>query len=570
MTLIFMRTKINTLNVNLLNRQISKESADASELTLEQKLGGFGKAVHDIKEYLDKNPNLNDAYNPENLICFGIGFLTGSKVTAARRAYVCGLSPLKTSKSGANGIYFSAASGDLGSMIASCDLDSINITGKSESPVYLFLDSNNGNVNARLEDAGFLQGKTTDEKIKALAQAHPGAAFAVIGPAGERMVRYASIAFSTYDQIKKGTKNMRFAGRGGMGAVMAGKKLFAIAATGKEFSRDVGDVATLNKAIVNGGRAFKYRDKGTFDGNLDGMEELGVNVHNNFSAGKSDGTERLYRENRAKEGYDVVDKGCYACGIKCWKENKLGKLDFEPGVLLGINLGIKDIKQTMELINISDEMGVDSMSAGVCLGYEMQKQGKLGDFDFAKGLLLKIARGEHPLKEGLFRYAGNAPDAMHAKGLEFAAYPGNLNPGYAFAIAGPHTSMDTYNGAWYPLAKNSSEEWIENIIRGPQILLYDMNGACKFSKIRFDEVAVLYERVFGEKVTPDDLRDVAKKAYRIARGIDKRLGFTQEDDVMPEKCFEPYPGSTINHFMTKDFFEKVKQGVYERLEKEKD
>ena len=51
--------------------------------------------------------------------------------------------------------------------------------------------------------------------------------------------------------------------------------------------------------------------------------------------------------------------------------------------------------------------------------------------------------------------------------------------------------------------------------------------------------------------------------------IDKRLGLTQEDDVMPEKCFEPYPGSTINHFMTKDFFEKVKQGVYERLEKEK-
>ena len=565
-----MKSKINTLNVNLSGRQISRVSADASELTLEQKLGGFGKAVHDIKEYLDKNPNLNDAYNPENLICFGIGFLTGSKVTAARRAYVCGLSPLKTSKSGANGIYFSAASGDLGSMIASCDLDSINIAGKSKSPVYLFLDSNNGNVNASLEDAGFLQGKTTDKKIKSLAQRHPGAAFAVIGPAGENMIRYANIAFSTYDQIKKGTGNMRFAGRGGMGAVMASKNLLAVAAAGKEFSRDVGDVVTLNRDIISGGRASKYRDLGTFDGNLKGMEELGVNVHNNFSAGMEKGTARLYRENRANEGYDVADKGCHACGIRCWKENKLGKLDFEPGVFMGINLGINDLKQTMELINISDEVGVDSMSAGVCLGYEMQKQGKLGDFDFAKGLLLKIASGEHPLKEGLFRYAGNAPDAMHAKGLEFAAYPGNLNPGYAFAIAGPHTSMDTYNGAWFPLAKNTSEEWIENIIRGPQILLYDMNGACKFSKIRFDEVAVLYERVFGEKVTPDDLRNVAKKVYRIARGIDARLGFTAEDDAMPEKCFEPYPGSTIKHFMTREFFEKVKQGVYEGLAKEKD
>ncbi|KKS30941.1 MAG: Aldehyde ferredoxin oxidoreductase [Candidatus Amesbacteria bacterium GW2011_GWA2_42_12] len=564
-----MRTKINTLSVNLSDRQLSNESADASKVRLEERLGGFGKAVHDIKRHIEKHPELRDAYSPENLLCFNIGFLTGSKVTAARRAYVTGLSPEKTSKSGANGIYFSTASSDLGPMIASCGLDSINITGRSESPVYLFLDNKGGEANACLEDAGFLQGKTTDEKIKALAQAHPGAAFAVIGPAGERMVRYASIAFSTYDQIKKGTKNMRFAGRGGMGAVMASKNLLAIAATGKEFSRDVGDVATLNKDIATGGRAFKYRDKGTFDGNLDGMEELGVNVHNNFSSGKSDGTERLYRENRAKEGYDVVDKGCYACGIKCWKENKLGKLDFEPGVLLGINLGIKDIKQTMELINISDEMGVDSMSAGVCLGYEMQKQGKLGDFDFAKSLLLKIARGEHPLKEGLFRYAGNAPDAMHVKGIEFAAYPGNLNPGYAFAIAGLHTSMDTYNGAWYPLAKNTAEEWIENVIRGPQILLYDMNGACKFSKLKYDEVSSLYERVFGEKASMDELRDVAKKAYRIARGIDKRLGFTQEDDVMPEKCFEPYPGSTINHFMTKDFFEKVKQGVYERLEKEK-
>ena len=73
---------------------------------------------------------------------------------------------------------------------------------------------------------------------------------------------------------------------------------------------------------------------------------------------------------------------------------------------------------------------------------------------------------------------------MHVKGIEFAAYSGNLNPGNAFAIGGPHMTMDTYSRAWYAKAENTVNEWIDNVIvRGVNTVLYDFNGiSCSCNK----------------------------------------------------------------------------------------
>jgi len=566
-----MKTTICKLKINLTNKSVEKALVPAGQLSLEERLGGFGLAVHDFAKHLEQNPELRDAYNPNAPIYITTGFLTGTKVMTAKRTYICGLSPQKTSKAGTNGIFYSAASGDFGPKLAALGIDSVEIIGKSETPVYLVFDSNG----VHFQDATNLLEKTTDEKILALAEMHPSYASAAIGPAAENGVRFANIALSTHDQIKNKSGNLRFAGRGGMGSALWNKNLVAVVAGGGESvtNHDVGDVLALNKEIATGKRTAKYKAMGTMFGNIEQMDGvMGVNVHENFSHGSSPQTAALFKPNLLQSGHTIKDKGCLCCGIKCWKEiNKdgksLGKVDFEPGMLLGPNLGIYEIEKVMELIRIVDNSGVDAITAGACLGYEMEQKNNFGDFDFAKDLLLQIIAGKHPLKDGLMRYAGNAPSAMHVKGVELPAYPGNFNPGYAFAIrGGDHMSMDTYNGAWYPGAVNDLPEWIENIIRGPQIINYDLNGACKFAKVTFGEVAELYSRIFGgEKPTEDGMRDVAKRVYRLARGIDAKLGFTSEDDVMPEKCFEPYVGSRIKPFMTQDFFSQVKKGVEERL-----
>jgi len=562
-----MKTQIKTLKIDLSNQETVIELKSAQEASLEEKLGGFGKSVHDIERHLEKNPDLKDAYDQRNLLCFDIGCLTGSKVMTSRRTYVSSLAPLKTSRAGTNGIFYSAASGGLGPEIRGCGLDSIRITGKSENPVYLVIDKDN----VYFEDARELVGKTTDEKIRILADKYEKAAFAVIGPAGENLVRYANIAFSTHDQLKKKSKHMRFAGRGGMGAVMGSKNLLGMVVIGDKEKQEVGDVKNINREIAKGKRTSKYREHGTFFGNIAKMEALKVGIHDNFSHGNDPETQKLFKENVLSDGYEIVNKGCLGCPVKCWKEiekdkKPLGKIDFEPGALLGPNLGINNIEHILELINLADNFGLDSISAGVCLGYEMEKQGRFGDFSFAKELLEKIGRGEHGLKQGVMRYSDNAPNAMHVKGIEMAAYLGNFNPGYAFAIAGSHMSMDTYNRAWYPGAENTIDEWVENIVRGPNMILYDMNGLCKFAKVGFEDVAELYERIYGEKISAEDLKEVAKKVNLRARRIDCRQGFTQDDDVLPEKCYEDL-GSNVPHFNTKEFFEQVKKRVYEEFAK---
>lgn len=565
-----MRTKLRTLKIDLNTKTSRTEEQSTSESTLEEKLGGFGRGLSAVEKNIQDNPDLTNAYDSRNLLSFDTGFLTGSNVMTAKRTYVTGLSPLKTSKQGTNGIFYSAASGGLGPEIRECDLDSIQFTGKSDKLVYAVIED--GEV--KFEDASALIGKDTNEKVRYLAgeAGHKGA-FAVIGPSGEKLIRYANIAFSTNDQLKTGSSHMRFAGRGGMGAVMGSKNLLGVVVRGNGERRKVEGAIEANKQII-GDKTKKYHELGTFFGNIGSMEKLGVNIHQNFSRGSDSDTDNLYR-NKVEENYNVIDKGCGGCGIKCWKEIRdkdgklLGKLDFEPGMLLGPNLGINNISQMMELIEMSDRYGIDSISAGVGIGYEMGRQDKFGDFEFAKGLLKIIAAGEHGLSEGVMRYSNRDKNAMQVKGVEFAAYPGHTNLGYAFAIAGPHTSMDTYNRAWKFPEDNTVDGWVGNILRGIKAILPDEHGMCKFAKPTFEEIATLYDSVYGEQISVDDLNKNPVDVYLKARAIDAKLGFTNEDDTLPDRCFEPYNGSKIPHFNTREFFEEVKTGVYEKLSQNK-
>ncbi|MBT5021732.1 hypothetical protein HOK51_08550 [Candidatus Woesearchaeota archaeon] len=556
---------IKKLNINLTNGATSINAKDAADCSLEETLGGYGNAIHEIRNHLDRNPDLTDAYDPRNLLCFDIGCFTGSKLMTSKRTIVSGLSPLKTSEVGTNGIFYSASSGGLGGEIRKCDLDSIHLIGKCETPSYLVIE--NGNVS--IEDATDLVGMTTDEKVKYLAGKHEKSAYAVIGPAGENLVRFASIAFSTYDQLKHGTKHMRFAGRGGMGAVLGSKNILGVVVKGGDGKANIGNVVELNKEIARGNRTKKYRQLGTFQANILSMEPKRVNIHENFQRGSDPETQKLLRANLEEAGYSIKDKGCQGCGVKCWKEIQkgdriLGKLDFEPGQLLGPNLEINDIEQMMQLIELADGLGMDSMSAGVGIGYLMEQENRFGDFEFAKEILMKIADGVHDLKEGVARYSNNASNAMHVKGVEMAAYPGQLNIGYAFAATGPHMSIDTYNRAWYPGAENTVEEWVENIARGAKMILYDMNGICKFAKVNFDEITELYNRLYDSDVSSDEIKNIGVKAALMTRQMDFGLGFTEDDDCLPGRCFEDM-GSTVEHFNTPKFFAAVKEGVYEKF-----
>ena len=159
-----MKTHLTTLNIDLSTQENSFVETAVSELTLEETLGGFGRAIHDTDAHLKQHPDLTDAYDPRNMIGIDIGFLVGgNKLATAYRTKFTGLSPMKTSKAGTNGIYYSASSGMLGPALRQNNLDSIRIFNESKTPVYMLIE----NGKPILKEADFLIGKSTSEKIEA-------------------------------------------------------------------------------------------------------------------------------------------------------------------------------------------------------------------------------------------------------------------------------------------------------------------------------------------------------------------------------------------------------------------
>lgn len=153
-------------------------------------------------------------FDAGNLLLFGVGPLVGTAFPGACRVDVMA----RSRATGALGD--SGMGGYLGAGLKYAGYDNLVIRGKAERPVYLYI--NNDRVEIR--DAAFLWGRDTYETPEMIRQDlnDPEAAVVSIGPAGERMVVYASI------QSPSGNA----AARTGMGAVMGSKRLKAIAVRG--------------------------------------------------------------------------------------------------------------------------------------------------------------------------------------------------------------------------------------------------------------------------------------------------------------------------------------------------
>ena len=155
-----------------------------------------------------------DPLSPENLLILGVGPLTGSYLTAS--AYFT-----FTAKSPLTGILGdSSAGGHFGPELKQAGYDQVIITGRSERPCYLLITQDK----VELRDASALWGKDIWETSSAIRKMlrDPSVQIAAIGPAGEHLVKYATIACN----------NSRMCGRTGMGCVMGSKNLKAIAVKG--------------------------------------------------------------------------------------------------------------------------------------------------------------------------------------------------------------------------------------------------------------------------------------------------------------------------------------------------
>jgi len=567
---------------------------------LDDVLGGIARGF----KFLEQHP-VREAYDPHAPLLLTLGVLSGTQFMTGLRTYFLAYSPLKRSLSGLPSAMWSAGSGKFGTKLRFLGIDEIVFTGRSQKPVLLHItrpaDDPDGEPQFHFEDASFLVGRRVNDKIQTLHQHYgPNGHYAVIGPSGENFetVRFAAIALSTENQLNSGDPKPRFCGRGGMGGIMGSKNLLAIVADTQDgYAASAPNFKDLNKEVARGPGSARFRDDAT-DGlggtwaNYVALNDQHALPERNFAPTGTDVSVPLYRANvQATGNYVIKAESCYRCGIKCHKnaydidENgKAGqfraKLDFEPLNLLASNLGIYDIDQACTLIELVDEMGLDSISCGTTLSYAMEYNERhkddgqtlpdgpfYGDFQSAhkaitaigEGRLLLLGQGTARMSEEL----GETGYAMQCKGLELPAYLPQTNPGYPWALAGGHMSMRTFLLLLFE-RETGLEYWVDAITnpdKGLIPLRDDILGTCKFAAMNHDQMADAVSALTGLPIDANTFRQLILRTFLRGYRLEKLQGFTPDDYNLPTESHNEYPEIELPYFNTKEFFGELKVRV---------
>jgi aldehyde:ferredoxin oxidoreductase len=465
-----------------------------------------------------------------------------------------------------------------GSKMKMAGFDALVVTGAAEEPVYLYLE--NGRVEIR--SAKHLWGSSTWDTAEAIRkETRLGASVAAIGPAGERLVRFANIIVDGF----------RAAGRCGLGAVMGAKKLKAIAAWGlrppRRFDNDAWREAYLStyRRIEEDEPTRAWARYGTNDG---------VSVCSRLSmcpgwhwrrpwlpeeeAKKLSGDEVLARQ----VSRDVYKKYAgvlwgWGCPVKCSKlvaskrkglEHIIVKPEYENLSMLGVATGVLDPDEVIYIEWLVNRLGMDSISFGETVSWLMElyedglltreeldgltAEPRFGNPEAVKQLAQLVAARKgigSILAEGVekaSRILGRGEDrAVHVKGLEAAAWDPRGRRGFAVSYATADVGASHLRGWPRPHQRPSqgpAKEMVKSFVedRDHKALL-DSLGLCAFVPYSDEEIEKLYAAVTGRKKTISELRLVGWRTEALARIHAALAGRVPEGDTVPKRWMEPIP-----------------------------
>lgn len=409
------------LEVDLANQTFSFRPLDES--TAQLYIGGKGYGTRLLYDMTEAGI---DPLGPLNPLIFATGPLNGSVAPQSNRFAVVCKSPLT------GGIGNATSGGSFAYGMKRAGIDILIFKHQSERPVRLEIDGDKDSVT--FIDASDLWGKGTyaTQEVLGKKKYH-----AVIGPAGENLVRYAGIV-----------SNERIAGRTGVGAVMGSKRLKAVTVAGSR-KLDMDDAEKF-KEYTSWVREH-FRDHPVLGESLKRFGTGGIvtttNARNiipthNFKYGHFKDAIKVsgqYMEDHELKG---VKSSCIHCPVTCGRDVEVegvGRVkgpEYETLALLGTNLDIGDIKKVSEWNYHADDLGMDSISLGAVLGFamELRERGmmsidlRFGDATGITELIKDIGHRRGPgndLAEGVKRMSekyGGVEFAPHVKGLELSAY----------------------------------------------------------------------------------------------------------------------------------------------------
>ncbi|MEM2908492.1 MAG: aldehyde ferredoxin oxidoreductase family protein [Candidatus Hadarchaeales archaeon] len=542
------------LEVDLSAERIKE--AELDEKLARTVIGGRGLGVKLLYERV--GPEV-DPFDPENLLVFATGPLTGTLAPTSGRHCVITKSPLTGT------IFDSNSGGHWGAELKFAGVDAIVVKGRAEQPVYLWIHDGE----AELRDASDLWGMgthaTTDAILKQVGDSR--ASVACIGPAGERLVRIAAIINDKY----------RAAGRGGVGAVMGSKRLKAIVVRGTKppkiadegsFGTYVKECQKLLKEDPVTGTALPTYGTAIL---VNIINEHGIYPTRNFQTSVFPTADKTSGETIA-ETILVRKKGCFACPIACGRVTKVGELEgegpeYETLWAFGAQCGVDDLGAIVEANNLCNDLGLDTISMGNTIGcaMELSEKGKLdgprfGDsraiVDLTRATAMREGLGDK-LAEGSARLAkgcGLPELSMSVKGLELPAYDprGVQGQGLAYATSnrgGCHLRAYMIGpeilGVPKLMERFSTSGKAEMVIISQNLCAaVDSLVLCRFSMFALD--AVQYSKLLtaatGIEFTDEDLMTVGERIWNLERLFNLREGFSAKDDILPKRLMEePIP-----------------------------
>ena len=570
---------------------------DGLEESLARKyLGGKALGAYLLHRHLRPG---TDPYDPDNVLIFITGTLSGTAFPAAARSAAITRSPM-------TGTFLdSYCGGFFGPHMKRAGFDAIIITGKADNPVYILVDD--GEIT--LHKADHLWGLTTSQTDEHLQDAHKKEnteriSVAAIGPAGEKRVRFANIVNSG-----------RCYGRGGAGAVMGAKNLKAVVLR-RNLPVALADEAGF-KAVVS--RCRRQTAAHPLTGREGSFPKVGTMMTLDLTQETGTLPTRNWQENTSKYATDinadafsshiVKPRTCYACPIGCSRETTAVKNgiayvtegpEYETMYSFGSNCDIKETEVVIAADRLSTDYGLDTISCGAVIGFAMEcfEKGLISGQD-AGGMDLAFGNGDalidcihligkrkglgQILAEGVKRasgkIAGSAEFAMHVKGLELPGYDPRGMKGQAltYAVAdrgGCHLRSNTLRteiiGKPRLYDRYAYDEKAE-MIRALQLHYATANCliACVFGTfaISIEDYAEALSTIVDWPVTPKGLEVIGERALNLTRLFNVREGFTRQDDTLPPRLFSQAAtrGPSKGEVVDKDAFEKMLDEYYQHM-----
>ncbi len=476
----------------------------------------------------DANP-----FGPENRLFLATGPMQHSQTSFTGRTSATALSPLT------EGLLSSNAGGFISRHITGAGYAAVEIVGNADGPLALHVRDDG----VEFEEVPDLAEATVPEVSEYLSDSHDIGRdqIACIGPAGENLVRFASIM----------TSEQRAFGRGGLGAVLGAKGVKAVSFGGTaadQVSIDwPADVADIHREAATSDHVMKQQGTTAVTPLANEMDALPTRYFSETSfEGAEDIGGAIIEEKKYKRG--TCSQCAFACKIPTRDEAagiETEGPEYETVMSFGANAGVDDVVAVMKANELCDTLGMDTISCGDTVAAFLAAEEEFGNETLIESLIEQIA-----YRKGVGDTLAEGVDRMHeelgvanwsVKGMEFSAHDGRALHGQGLSFATSNRGADhMYGGMYaleYPLVDAADSLDPEGLDGKPPVLIEKENHSaildsgivCKFSRDFVDKSDL--EAMLDTSY--DHLQEVGARIVEMERAFNNARGFDRSDDDLP-------------------------------------